>query len=51
MTLTGFLYANDMSGLNIIPFGQRKAESLLRLPTWLRLGVKRQEPAFWDEKF
>jgi len=25
----------------------RTAEVKLRLPTWLRLGVKIQEPAFW----
>ncbi len=27
MTEKGFLYAKVMSGLNIIPFGQRKAET------------------------
>ncbi len=26
---------------------QRKAEKQMRTPTWLRLGVKIQEPAFW----
>ncbi len=25
-----------------------KAKGRLRLPTWLRLGVKVQEPAFWE---
>ena len=28
-------------------FMQGKAEKRMRTPTWLRLGVKIQEPAFW----
>lgn len=44
--LKGILIHKDMSGLLIIPLGPRKAESLLRLPTWLRLGVKRRERHF-----
>ena len=47
----GFLYSTaDVRPSVPVVREQWKAETGVRLPTWLRLGVKKQEPAFWVKR-